>query len=234
MSHISTGLYQTACDASPHKQQIDIWINEDKPNAWISRELGKLGEQISDKSIAKYRKYRNEYIQKQLEQDPVYQGQVTAANEAFIDHASKIKAVNVLEHLSNTIEDCADMIADAKARDIQIKSAQDMRFMYMTMLDAIKLYGDTILKAQKFQKIEDNPELLKPQTINVNVKSVLTDALKEVMKGGNGYELIDRLRAGTGSDVAGGVPSDIGGDRSSIVDGEPEDIEGTTVLIHEP
>lgn len=227
-------MYQTACEASPHKDQINIWINEDKPNAWISRELNKLGERISDKSIAKYRSYRDQYITKQMEKDPVYQGQIQKANEAFIDSASKIKSVNILQHLTDTIENCADMIADAKERDIQIKSVQDMRFMQMSMLDAIKLYSETILKAQKFEAIEKNPELLRPQTININVKSALKDVLMEVMKsGGNGFELIDKLRTGIGSDNGIRDEGDPSGDRSSIVDGAEENSEGQTILIHE-
>jgi hypothetical protein len=234
MGQISTGMYQTACEASPRKQQIDMWINEDKPNAWISRELAKLGEKISDKSIAKYRAYRNEYIDKKLQEDPVYQGQIQKANEVFIESASKIKAVDVLQHLVDTIETCADMIEDAKLRDVQIKSAQDMRFMHMTMLDAIKLYGDTILKAQKFSAIEDNPELLKPQTININVKSALTDVLKEVMKGGSdGFALIDKLRAGIGGDVGGGIQGDPSTGGSSIVDGDTESTQGETIFVSE-
>lgn len=226
MGAISTGMYRTACEDSPHKQKIDMWINEDKSNAWISRELGKLGDKISDKSISKYRKYREEYVQKELEKDPVFQGQIQKANDIFIDTASKIKQVDVLKHLSETIETCADMIHDAKDRDIQIKSAQDMRFMQMTMLDAIKIYGDTMLKAQRFAAVQDNPEILKPQTINVNVKGVLADVLKEAMKNGNGYELIDRIRAGISDDVPGGYEGHSMPNRSGIVDRTPEDTEG--------
>ena len=67
----------------------------------------------------------------------------------------------------------------------------------MTMLDAIKLYGDMMLKMQRFDEVNKDPTLLKPQTININVRSALTDVLKGAMAdGGNGYALIDKLRAG--------------------------------------
>lgn len=226
MGAISSGLYQTACEASPYRQKIDIWINEGKANLFISRELAKLGEKISDKSIAKYRKYREEFIHCEMEKDPVYQGKLKEVNQTFIDKVGQIKEVDVLGHLSDVIETCADMIQDAKDRDVQVKTAQDMRFMQMTLLDAIKIYGDTMLKAQKFAAVQQNPELLKPSVINVNIKSILTDALKEAMANGNGYELIDSLRAGIRNDDSGGHERDPMPDRSSIMDGASEDIKG--------
>ena len=36
---MAVGAFQTACEASPNKQQIDMWLNEGKSNLWISREL---------------------------------------------------------------------------------------------------------------------------------------------------------------------------------------------------
>ena len=33
------GTFQTACEMSPNKVQIDTWLNEGKSNLWISREL---------------------------------------------------------------------------------------------------------------------------------------------------------------------------------------------------
>ena len=42
MATMAVGAYQTACEASPNKQQIDQWLNEGKAAAWISRELNRL------------------------------------------------------------------------------------------------------------------------------------------------------------------------------------------------
>ena len=63
-----------------------------------------------------------------------------------------------------------------------------------TLLNAIKLYGDTVLKAQRFDQVNKDPSLLKPQTINVNVKNVLSDLLKEAIQQGDGYSMIDKIR----------------------------------------
>ena len=74
-----------------------------------------------------------------------------------------------------------------------------MRMVQQTMLEAISTYADVMLDAQKFQAINDDPTLLKQEktTININVKSALADILKEAMQnGGEGYKLIDSLRAG--------------------------------------
>ena len=39
MADNNTGMYQLGCEASPHRQQIDAWINEGKTNKWISDQL---------------------------------------------------------------------------------------------------------------------------------------------------------------------------------------------------
>lgn len=198
MATMAVGAYQTACEASPNKLQIDIWLNEGKPASWISRELSKqFGEKISDKAILKYRKYREEFIQKDLENDPLYKAKVQEVNQQLTDGIGKIRQVDVIAKLADIIDDSAEMLADAKMNGIQIRTAQDIRWTSQTMLDAIKLYGDTILKAQRFNAVENDPTLLKPTTINVNVKAVLTDVLTEAMNGGTGgYDLIDKLRNG--------------------------------------
>lgn len=196
---MAVGAFQTACEASPNKQQIDMWLNEGKSNLWISRELqSRFNEKISDKAVGKYRKYRDNMIQQQLEQDPNFQKKMDYANQQLIDGISKMRTVNVIDHLADTIEQCAGMLEDAKFNDIQIRNAQDMRFVSMTMLDAIKLYGDTMLKMQRFNEVDKDPSLLKPQTINVNIRGALTDILKGAMADGEngGYALIDKLRAG--------------------------------------
>lgn len=197
-NQVAIGTFQTACEMSPNKAQIDMWLNEGKSNLWISRELqSRFNEKISDKAIGKYRKYRDQMIQEQLNEDPEFQKKMTYANQQLVDSVSKMQTVNVIDHLATTIQDCADMLADAKMNNIQIKNVQDMRFVSMTMLDAIKQYGDVMLKMQRFNAVESDPTLLKPQTINVNIRGALTDILKGAMSGGNdGYALIDKLRAG--------------------------------------
>ena len=70
-----------------------------------------------------------------------------------------------------------------------------------TMLDAINAYGETMLNAQKFAEIQNDPSLLqhKSTTINIDVKMALTDILKGAVEdGGDGYSIIDRLRNGIG------------------------------------
>lgn len=192
------GTFQTACEMSPNKAQIDMWLNEGKSNLWISRELqSRFNEKISDKAVGKYRKQREQLIQEQLNADPEFQKKMQYADQQLTNSISKMQTVNVIDHLATTIQDCADMLAEAKFNNIQIKNVQDMRFVSMTMLDAIKQYGDVMLKMQRFNAVENDPSILKPQTINVNIRGALTDILKDAMSGnGGGYALIDKLRAG--------------------------------------
>lgn len=211
MATMAVGSYQTACEASVNKQQIDEWLNEGKSAAWISRELNtRFGEKISDRSIMKYKKYRDEWVQKEIEKDPLYQAQTTEIREQLNDGIGKIKKIDTISKLADVIDDSAIMLQQAREDQIKIRNAQDFKFVASTMLDAIKLYGDTVLKAQRFDKVNDDPSLLRPTTINVNVKAALTDILGEVMHSG-GYELIDKLRSGASQD--------------GIVDAEYSDIE---------
>lgn len=198
MAQMAVGAYQTACEASPNKLQIDTWLNEGRSAIWISKELkAKYDESISDKSINKYKKYRDEFLKHELEKTPEYQGKMQHLNEQLVDGIGKIRQVDVMGRLADTIDQCAEMLNVARDDQIRIKNAQDMRFISQTMLDAIKIYGDTVLKAQRFNAVENDPTLLKPTTININVKTALVDILKGAMNSGdNGYELIDRLRRG--------------------------------------
>lgn len=198
------GTFQTACEMSPNKAQIDMWLNEGKSNSWISKELqSRFNEKISDKAVGKYRKQRDEMIQESLNADPNFQKKMAYANQQLVDGISKMQTVNVVDHLARTIQDCAEMLEQARMDEIRIKNVQDMRFVSMTMLDAIKQYGDVMLKMQRFDAVNNDPTLLKPQTINVNIRGALTDMLKGAMAGGDqGYALIDKLRAGiTGKNV---------------------------------
>lgn len=192
------GTNQTACEMSPNRTQIDLWLNEGKSNLWISRELqSRFNEKISDKAVGKYRKYREQMIQEQLTADPDFQKKMAYADQQLSTSIGKMQTVNVIDHLATTIQDCADMLAQARMDNIQIKNVQDMRFVSMTMLDAIKQYGDVMLKMQKFNAVQNDPTILKPQTININVRGALTDILKGAMaNGADGYALIDKLRAG--------------------------------------
>lgn len=194
MSTMAVGAYQTACEASPNKQQIDQWLNEGKAAAWISRELNRLyGEKISDRSIMKYKKYRDEWIQQEIEKDPLYQAQTQEIREQLNDGIGKIRKIDTISRLADVIDDSAAMLQQAKEDQVKIRTAQDFKFVAGTMLDAIKLYGDTVLKAQRFEKVNEDPSLLRPTTINVNVKAALTDILGNAMQTG-GYDLIDKLR----------------------------------------
>lgn len=195
---VAIGTYQTACEMSPNKTQIDMWLNEGKSNLWISRELqSRFNEKISDKAVGKYRKQRDQMIQEQLKQDPDFKKKMNYAEQQLTNSINKMQTVNIVDHLADTITRCAEMLDQAKVDDIKIKNVQDMRFVSMTMLDAIKQYGDVMLKMQRFNAVNDDPTLLKPQTINVNIRGALTDILKDAMAGGSGgYALIDKLRAG--------------------------------------
>ena len=195
MATMAVGAYQTACEASPNRQQIDQWLNEGKAAAWISRELNRLyGEKISDRSIMKYKKYRDEWIQQEIEKDPLYQAQTQEIREQLNDGIGKIRKIDTISRLADVIDDSAAMLQQAKEDQVKIRTAQDFRFVAGTMLDAIKLYGDTVLKAQRFEKVNEDPSLLRPTTINVNVKAALTDILGNAMQSG-GYDLIDKLRS---------------------------------------
>lgn len=201
MATMAVGAYQTACEASPNKQQIDRWLNEGKAAAWISRELNRLyGEKISDRSIMKYKKYRDEWIQQEIEKDPLYQAQTQEIREQLNDGIGKIRKIDTISRLADVIDDSAAMLQQAKEDQVKIRTAQDFRFVAGTMLDAIKLYGDTVLKAQRFERVNEDPSLLRPTTINVNVKAALTDILGNAMQTG-GYDLIDKLRGASHGQV---------------------------------
>lgn len=199
MAEQNTGMYQLGCEASPHRQKIDAWINEGKTNKWISEQLRELDGYISPTSISKYRKHRDEVIIKELEETPEFQAKQMMVTEQFNQSVAKIQKVDLIGRLSGLIEDSAELLADAKMRDIQINSIKDMRMIQQTMLDAISVYGETMLNAQKYDEINNNPSLLQNNntTININIKSALTDILKGAMEdGANGYAIIDRLRSG--------------------------------------
>lgn len=199
MAEQNTGMYQLGCEASPHRQKIDAWINEGKTNKWISEQLRELDGYISPTSISKYRKHRDEVIIKELEETPEFQAKQMMVTEQFNQSVAKIQKVDLIGRLSGLIEDSAELLADAKARDIQINSIKDMRMVQQTMLDAISVYGETMLNAQKYDEINNNPSLLQNNntTININIKSALTDILKSAMEdGADGYSLIDKLRGG--------------------------------------
>lgn len=192
-------MYQLGCEASPHRQQIDAWINEGKANKWISEQLRDMGGYISPQSIAKYKKHRDEIIMKELEETPEFQAKQMMVTEQFNQSVAKIQKVDLIGRLSEIIEDSAELLEDAKMRGIQINSVKDMRMIQQTMLEAISAYGETMLNAQKFAEIQNDPSLLqnKSTTININVRDTLTDILKGAMTdGSDGYSIIDRLRAG--------------------------------------
>lgn len=197
----NTGSYQLACEASPNKQQIDIWLNEGKSQKWISEQLREMGDYISVNSIAKYKKYRDEQIQEELMADPVYQAKVYEVNEQLNESIAKIKKVDMLGELAEIIDHSAELLTDARMDGIKINNVKDMRMVQQTMLEAIQAYGDTMLKAQQYAAVQDDPSLLKKSntTININIRSALTDILTNAMKeggNGNGYGIIDQLRNG--------------------------------------
>lgn len=199
----NTGSYQLACEASPNKQQIDMWLNEGKPMKWISDQLKEMGDYISVNSITKYKKYREEHIQEELMADPVYQAKVYEVNEQLNESIAKIKKVDMLGELATIIDHSAELLADARDNGIEVRSVKDLRMVQQTMLEAIQVYGDTMLKAQQYAAVQDDPSLLqkKQTTINVNIQAALTDILKNAMANGqkgdaSGYSIIDALRNG--------------------------------------
>lgn len=200
MAQVSnSGTYKLAVEASPNKQQIDIWLNEGKSQKWISDQLKSMDDYISVNSIAKYKKYRDEHIQQELMADPQYQAKVYEANEQLSESISKIRKVDMIGELSDIIDHSAELLADAKDNDIRINNVKDMRMIQQTMLEAIQAYGDTMLKAQQYAAINDNPDLLKSEktTININIKSTLADILRTAIEDkGDGYNMIDTLRKG--------------------------------------
>lgn len=212
---MAEGMYKMGVEASPHKQQIDTWLNEGKALTWISNELKGMGGYLSTNALSKYKKARDERIQKELEKTPEFKAKQQMVTEQFNDSVAKIQKVDLIGRLSELIEDSAGLLEDAKMRGIQINSVKDMRMIQQTMLDAINAYGDTMLKAQQFEEINNDPSLLKKQstTININVKSALTDILRSAMEeGGDGYGIIDKLRAGVTGTVVDASVVDIDGE----------------------
>ena len=99
---MSTGMYQTACEKSPNRQQIDQWLNEGKSSVYISKKLMEIyGENISSKGILKYKKYRDEFIQKELEKSPEYQAKIKEVNEQFVDYNWTFQITDQKEYIIN-------------------------------------------------------------------------------------------------------------------------------------
>ena len=195
------GMYALACETSPYRNEIDMWLNQNKGPKWISEQLRSFGDEyyISPASITKYSKKRDEIIQKEIEETPMFQAKQQMVTEEFNKSVAKIQKVDLIGRLSELIEDSAELLEDAKFRGIQINSVKDMRMVQQTMLDAINAYGETMLNAQKFAEIQNDPSLLqhKSTTINIDVKMALADILKGAVEdGGDGYSIIDRLRNG--------------------------------------
>ena len=212
---MAEGMYKMGVEASPHKQQIDTWLNEGKALTWISNELKGMGGYLSTNALSKYKRARDERIQKELEKTPEFKAKQQMVTEQFNDSVAKIQKVDLIGRLSELIEDSAELLEDAKMRGIQINNVKDMRMVQQTMLDAINAYGDTMLKAQQFEEINNDPSLLKKQstTININVKSALTDILRTAMEeGGDGYGIIDKLRAGVTGTVIDASIVDVDGE----------------------
>lgn len=194
------GVYQLACEASPNKDQIDTWLNEGKPYKWISEQLKEMDDYISVNSVSKYAKYRENMIKKDLEQLPEFQAKQQMIQQTLNESISKIQTVDLVGRLGNVIEDSAELLEQAKYDNIKISNVKDLRMVQQTMIEAIKVYGETMLNAQKFQAINDDPNLLqnKNTVININVKNALTNILKGAIDEGDGFNIIDRLRAGIG------------------------------------
>lgn len=198
---LNTGSYQLACEASPNKQMIDMWLNEGKTQKWISDQLKEMGDYISVNSIAKYKKYRDEQIQAELMEDPTFQAKVYEVNEQLNQSIGKIKKVDMLGELAEIVDHSAELLKDARDNGIEIRSVKDLRMVQQTMLEAIQVYGDTMLKAQQYAAVQEDPSILqkKNTTININIKTALTDILTQAMQKGNedgGYSIIDSLRNG--------------------------------------
>lgn len=190
--------HKSAVDSSPNKDQIDRWLNEGRAIKWISNELEKLDDYISPVTISKYKKKRELRIKEELESMPQFEAKQKMVTQLVNDKVAQIQTVDLMGNLSQLIEDSAELLADAKARNIQINSIKDMRMVQQTMLDAITAYGETMLNAQKFQEINKDPSLLKSgnTTVNIEIKQILTDVLKSsIEEGGEGaYGLVDKLR----------------------------------------
>ena len=214
--------FMTACEASQHKQYIDKWLNEGKSCTYISDKLRELyNEQISAVSVNKYKKLRDDWIQKEIEKTPIYQAKTKEIENQFNDSVGKIKKVDVISRLSDIIDDAASYLEEAKKDEtIKIRNMKDYSFVTGTLLDAVKLYGDTMLKAQRMGEIDKDPTLLKPTTINVNVKSALTDILNKSINT-NGYELVDKLRGGNTDNIP--QADEISGEYTDISDNKSGD-----------
>lgn len=198
-SNTTDGKFGLACEISPHKDKIDTWLNEGRAITWIAQQLKDLGGPISTNSISKYKKIREKKTKEELEQIPEFQAKQQEVTRIVNTKINQIQVVDLMGSLSQLITDSAELLSDAKDRNIQINSVKDMRMIQQTMLEAINTYSETMLNAQKFQEINKDPSLLKNgnTTINIEIKQALSDILKSAMEeGGDGYGLIDKLRSG--------------------------------------
>lgn len=193
------GMYQLACEASPNKNQIDTWLNEGKSNQWISNQLKEMDDYISVNSISKYKKYRENLIKQELEKMPEFQAKQMEVQNKLNESVAKVQTVDLIGRLGAVIEDSAELLEQAKYDDIRINNVKDLRMVQQTMIDAVKVYGETMLNAQKFQEINRNPDILqnKTTTININIKNALSDILKTAIEDDDsGFNIIDKLRGG--------------------------------------
>lgn len=182
-----------------HKVEIDQMIDDNRSLAYIQSWMqDELEINISKQSIMKYKKKREIQLKNQLEKMPEYQTKMQYLSQDLVDGIGKIKQVDIIGSLSDIITQSSELLRRADDDDIKITSVQDMRFVTQNMMDAIKLYGDTVLKAQKFNEINKNPELLKPNNTNITIQiqDMLASVLKESITSGQGFDLVDKLRSG--------------------------------------
>jgi len=192
---VKRGKYALACEKSPYKVDIDTWLNEGKSYSWISKQLELLGDPISPNSVSKYAKHRQAMVSKKLMEDPTYQDAVNHIKSNIQDGITQVKQLDLMGQLDDVISSNSSLIA-RYAHDVVIETAQDLRYVSQSVIQAIEAKGKLALMSQKHQsnakEMEENNGKL---SAGGQMKSVLSDILA-AMTPEERTSLIDKMRNG--------------------------------------
>lgn len=183
-----------AVEKSPNRDQIEAWFVKGKSVPWIHKNLKeKFGEYISVNSIQKYSKFRRSKIEAEMHEQSDYTQKMRQLESTLIAKTEAIKEVDIQAGLNDILNYNAELLQQAKHDEIRIKSAQEIRFVQQSMIDAYRLRLEALEHYQKYNAIEKNPDLLRPTT-NIQMTETIRDAISEIIAQ-NGFAEIDRLRA---------------------------------------
>jgi hypothetical protein len=182
------------CVMSPNKALIDKMLNEHASFTSINKKLAELGESISVPAISAYAKKRENALLSSAVLSPEFQETSKRMMSMYNNAIGKIKGVDLLGKLESLIKYSEELVDDARiAGAVEIKNAKDLSMVGETLVKAITEYSKVIQIAQQIKEIDDDPSLIRPQNINVEIKDQIVNVLQDSIKSGN-FGMVDQIR----------------------------------------